>query len=391
MDTPKKKTSNVSSDQIRALNGIKLHSKNYVEKASQSILVLKLNSGRKIDISGDKQSVKEIGKYMELVNQFESLLLASYAKGVTEFSSLQEELVTDKNVASDAETLYKCKLPRTKFRIFSEKKQFLTNVRSSLGAVMEAEGYGRGKKNAGEGKGKLSYKTGTPPAWWNETCESIVPWNVFGGVNKPKEWQGTWSFAMYDLLVIAYTFYLKEKDLVDSYTLPTEPQQHGECSHVHPGPSLPEEYQITSSSMHQPSGTYQAQDPLPSIQSQSTSAFHPEGSLSNPSTLVSTGDLTTALSNEFLLDIDNPGEIVDLNNSNTDLEAMLSDLGNSNTLPKPTFRENPGFELENGLNDDLEHIVPPPPSIPHTPRRLREFPAEIIQPNTPGSLKRKDL
>ena len=79
------------------------------------------------------------------------------------------------------------------FMMISEKKKLLTVVRSSLGAVMDAEGYGRGKKNAGEGKGKLSYKTGTPPAWWNIACESIVPWNMFGGVNKPKEWKGTWS------------------------------------------------------------------------------------------------------------------------------------------------------------------------------------------------------
>ena len=58
--------------------------------------------------------------------------------------------------ASDDQTLYMCKLPRTKYRIYFEKKQSLTSVRSSLGAVVETEGYGRGKKNAGDGKGKQS-------------------------------------------------------------------------------------------------------------------------------------------------------------------------------------------------------------------------------------------
>ena len=65
-------------------------------------------------------------------------------------------MASDKPVASAAEALYMCKLPRTQFKIISKKKKLLTVVRSSLGAVMEAEGYGRGKKNAGEGKGKLS-------------------------------------------------------------------------------------------------------------------------------------------------------------------------------------------------------------------------------------------
>ena len=48
----------------------------------------------------------------------------------------------------------------------------------------------------------------------------------FGGVNKPKEWKGTWSYAMYDFLVIAYTFYLKEKHLVDEYIQPFVIQDH---------------------------------------------------------------------------------------------------------------------------------------------------------------------
>ena len=152
-----KKSSNVSSDQTSALSGIKLHGKNYVEKSSQPLLILKLNSSRKLDISGDKNTVKEIGKHMALVQQFESLLLSSYSQGVKDFSILQEELAADKPVASVAEALYMCKLPRTQFRMISEKKKLLTVVRSSLGAVMEAEGYGRGKKNAGEGKGKLSF------------------------------------------------------------------------------------------------------------------------------------------------------------------------------------------------------------------------------------------
>ena len=162
MDSPKKKSSNAYSDQSRALSGIKLHSKNYVEKSSQSLVILKLNSNRKIDISGDKCSVKEIGKNMALVQQLEALLLSSYAKGLSEFSSLQEEPVSGNEGASDDQTLYMCKLPRTNYRNYSEKKQFLISVRSSLGAVMETEGYGRGKKNAGDGKGKQSYKTTFP-------------------------------------------------------------------------------------------------------------------------------------------------------------------------------------------------------------------------------------
>ena len=143
----------VSSDQTRALGGIKLHGKNFVKK---SLLILKLKSNRKLDISGDRNTVKEIGKHMALIQQFESLLLSSYLQGVKDFSILQEELASDKPVASAAEALYMCKLPRTQFKIISKKKKLLTVVRSSLGAVMEAEGYGRGKKNAGEGKGKLS-------------------------------------------------------------------------------------------------------------------------------------------------------------------------------------------------------------------------------------------
>ena len=94
---------------------------------------------------------------MALVQQFESLLLSSYSQGVKDFSILQEELASDKPVASAAEALYMCKLPRTQqFRMISEKKKLLTVVTSNLDAVMEAEGYGREKKNAGEGKGKLS-------------------------------------------------------------------------------------------------------------------------------------------------------------------------------------------------------------------------------------------
>ena len=140
---------------------------------------------------------------MELVQQFASLLLFSYPKGVTDFSILKEELAAEKPVASAAETLYMCKLPRTRFRIISEKNL------SGQALVLKAEGYGRGK-------GKLPYKTGTPPAWWTAACETIIPWNMFAGVNKPKEWKGTWSYAMYDLLLIAYTFFLKEEHLLDS-------------------------------------------------------------------------------------------------------------------------------------------------------------------------------
>ena len=47
-----------------------------------------VNSSRKLDISGDQNSVKEIGKHMALVQQFESLLLSSYSKGVKDFSIL---------------------------------------------------------------------------------------------------------------------------------------------------------------------------------------------------------------------------------------------------------------------------------------------------------------
>ena len=112
---------------------------------------------------------------MALVQQFESLLLSSYSKGIKDFSILKEELAADKPVAYAAEALYMCKLQRTQYKIFLYKEKCLTVVRSSLGAVMEAEGYGRGNKNSGEGKGKLSYKTGTPPAWWNDACEAIIP------------------------------------------------------------------------------------------------------------------------------------------------------------------------------------------------------------------------
>ena len=221
---------------------------------------------------------------MALIQQFESLLLSSYLQGVKDFSILQEELASDKPVASAAEALYMCKLPRTQFRMISEKKKLLTVVRSSLGAVMEAEGYGRGKKNAGEGKGKLSYKTGTPPAWWNTACESIVPWNMFGGVNKPKEWKGTWSYAMYDLLLVAYTFYLKEEHLVDSYILPHENQEHGECSHVQPVQAQ-FQYQVQASLPE-----YQVLAPLPESQVQTPLQEYE---------VVGTVELTAALLNEF--------------------------------------------------------------------------------------------
>ena len=153
MENSKKKSSNVPSDQSRALAGIKLHSKNFVEKCSQSIIILSLSPNRKVEISGDDNSVKEIGSNMELVQQLESLLLSSFAKGVSKFSNLQELLLASQSEMSEEQGLYMCKLPRTKYKIFSEKKQFITTVRSSLAAVMEIEGYGRGKKNAGEGKG----------------------------------------------------------------------------------------------------------------------------------------------------------------------------------------------------------------------------------------------
>ena len=237
-------------------------------------------------------------------------------------------MAADKPVASAAEALYMCKLPRTQFRIISEKKKCLTVVRSSLGAVMEAEGYGRGKKNAGEGKGKLSYKTGTPPAWWNDACEAIIPWSMFGGVNKPKEWKGTWSYAMYDLLVIAYTFYLKEEELVDSYILPHDDQQHGECSHVQPVQAQFQEYQVQA-----PLPEYHVQAPVPEYQVQ---APLPEYQVQTPLQeyqVVGTVDLTAALSNEFLLEVDDynaSGCLADLNYSNTDLAAMLDDLENDN-------------------------------------------------------------
>ena len=54
--------------------------------------------------------MKEIWKHMALVQQ-----LSSYSKGVKDFSILKEELAADKPVASAAEALYMCKLPRTQF------------------------------------------------------------------------------------------------------------------------------------------------------------------------------------------------------------------------------------------------------------------------------------
>ena len=81
---------------------------------------------------------------MALVQQFESLLLSSYSQGVKDFSILQEELASDKPVASAAEALYMCKLPRTQFRMISEKKKFLTVVRSSLGATTRSGMLGLG-------------------------------------------------------------------------------------------------------------------------------------------------------------------------------------------------------------------------------------------------------
>ena len=65
---------------------------------------------------------------MALVQQFESLLLSSYSQGVKDFSILQEELASDKPVASAAEALYMCKLPRTQFRMISEKKRIMMDM-----------------------------------------------------------------------------------------------------------------------------------------------------------------------------------------------------------------------------------------------------------------------
>ena len=128
-----KKSSNVSSDQTRALSGIKLHGKNYVEKSYPPLLIWKLNSSRKLDISGDKNTMKEIGKHKAFVQQFESLLLSSYSQGVKDFSILQEELAADKPVASAAKALFMCKLPRTQFRQTWKKiKSFRRRVLSTI-------------------------------------------------------------------------------------------------------------------------------------------------------------------------------------------------------------------------------------------------------------------
>ena len=81
---------------------------------------------------------------------------------------------------------------------------------------------------------------------------------------------------------------------------------------------------------------------------------------------------------------------------NFKVDDMLDDLENDNNLPRPSFTANPEepakFEVENLMNEtltetnenELETLA-----IPQTPWNLGEFPAESVQPNTPGSLKRK--
>ena len=90
------------------------------------------------------------------------------------------------------------------------------------------------------------------------------------------------------------------------------------------------------------------------------------------------------------------GGFADLNNSDTDLAAIIDDLENDNNLPRPTFPANPAepteFEVENLLNETLaetnENELETLANL-KKPRNLREFPADSVQPNTPGSLKRK--
>ena len=55
------------------------------------------------------------------------------------------------------------------------------------------------------------------------------------------------------------------------------------------------------------------------------------------------------------------GGLADLNNSNSDLAAIIDDLENDNNLPRPTFPANPAepteFEVENLLNETLTETL----------------------------------
>ena len=199
-----------SQEKRKALKGIELHSRRLVENLHSSILVIKLNAiTKKIDFSGDHISVDLVMQDSNVVNKLKDIL--EHSREIGDLQYVDNDDATKKLNTSKGKDC----LPRTVYKIFSEKDKLLADtgcLRKTFTGMMKCQGYGR---NA-----RCRYGEGNSPVWWDE---GIVSWDTnFKGVTTPTNWKrsenGPWTFALYELIKKCYIYYMEE-DEADAYTV----------------------------------------------------------------------------------------------------------------------------------------------------------------------------
>ena len=215
----KKKVSNPSLVKKRCIENFHKSMKKMVEVCGLSVLGIYHDPNvKKLEVSGDKFSVENISD--DVRNKLDSVLAKSFSSGsCQEFVNLRKIKSANKESLNQKEIVEVCHLPKTDFRMFSEKEKFMKydnngHLKKAVSSMFKAEGFGRGTNVKGGKYGKPEFK----PKWYNDLLEAKCPWEIVRGVEKPKGFSGVWTYFMYDMVVACYSFYLPVEKIEEYVT-----------------------------------------------------------------------------------------------------------------------------------------------------------------------------
>ena len=133
-----------------------------------------------------------------------------------EFVNLRKIKSANKESLNQKEIAEVCHLPKTDFKMFSEKEMFMKydnigHLKKAVSSLFKAEGFGCGTHVKGGKYGKAEFK----PKWFNNVLEAKCLWEINCGVEEPKGFSGVWTYFMYDMVVTCYSFYLPREKIED--------------------------------------------------------------------------------------------------------------------------------------------------------------------------------
>ena len=214
----KNKRSNPSLDRRRCVENLEKAVSRLVEVCGISVVACFHNQAiSKLEIIGDNKTIDNLDDGMR--KALDNALALSYQNGSDSlhYVNLRKYQTENPNLLSELDKVNACHLPKTDFKLISEKEQFIkfnnnSNLKKTFTSMFKAEGFGRQTSCKGGRYGKEEFR----PKWYNDDLHSKCSWAQIRGVEKPKDWSGVWTYFMYDIILACYRFYLPEEE-IDNY------------------------------------------------------------------------------------------------------------------------------------------------------------------------------